>query len=308
VNLHQDGSIASFGWGGSFFSGAGALGLGVKKNALVPTRVTVPEKIVQVACGNQHTLFLTDSNKLFATGHGAYGILGTGDTTDELVPVELTSLEASLENEKITKIACGANFSALVTNAGNLYVWGRNDSGQLGLGEESQGDMHSAERYPRRLSFFEAERIFIKDVACGENHVVALAQNGAIYYWGDRTWLEPHIVSLPEANGGLKGVVKIAAGTKSSFALTDTGLVYTWGFKNSGCLVIDDLRGNLITPVAIPPAFFGFEKVVDIAASRQRCLATTSDEEYIAASTDDAEHIRKMVGKDAQSSPPTRND
>ena len=260
VSVHTDGSVRSFGWGGSMFSGAGALGQGSRNSVAVPTIVEslVDEKAVQVSCGNQHTLLLTESGNVYATGHGGYGILGTGEANDEMYFVPVTSLETTLaEGEKVTKVSCGGNFSALITNKGNLYVWGRNDSGQLGLGAESQGDMHSAERYPRKIPFFETERIGIRDVACGENHMVTIAENGAIYYWGDRNWLEPHVVALPEANGGLKGIVKIAAGSKYSFALSDTGLVYAWGAKNSGCLVMEDLKKNPITPMLIHPSHFG---------------------------------------------------
>lgn len=299
VSLHADGSVKSFGWGGSFLSGTGALGLGSKVSAPIPTTLEVfrGTRVVQVACGQQHTLYLTESGSLFATGHGAYGILGTGETSDELLPVELTALQTTLVNdEKIVKVACGGSFSALITNIGNLYVWGRNDSGQLGLGEESQGDMHSAERYPRRIPFFEAERVFIKDIACGENHIVALAQNGAIYYWGDRTWLEPHVMSLPEANGGLKGVVKVVAGSKYSFALTESGVVYTWGAKSSGCLVVDDVKRTAVIPVPIHPSKFGNQKVVDIAAFKQRCMAVTTDDEYIVTSEDEAARVEKEHG------------
>lgn len=296
VSLHSDGSLSSFGWGGSLYSGAGALGLGSKTSAPLPTPISLNERVTQVACGQQHSLFLSDSGAVYATGHGAYGLLGTGDAGDELLPVKLSALETTLlEGERVKKIACGGSFSAFITNKGNLYVWGRNDSGQLGLGEESQGDMHSAERYPRRLPFFETERTAIKDVACGENHMVVLANNGAIYYWGDRTWLEPHIVSLPEANGGLKGITKIVAGSKFSFALNEAGLVYAWGAKNSGCLVIGDLKRNIVTPTVIPPSAFGNQKVVDIGAGRQRCTVVTSDEEYIATSPEEAEELRKRM-------------
>ena len=302
VSMHNDGSVKSFGWGGSFLSGAGALGHGSKTSISVPTTIDffkqIPERVVQISCGNQHTLFLTENGTVYATGHGAYGILGTGDSSDELFPVEIEALKTTLrENEKVVKIQCGGNFSALVTNAGNLYVWGRNDSGQLGLGEESQGDMHSAERYPRQIPFFETERTHIKDVVCGENHMVALASNGAIYYWGDRTWLEPHVVSLPEANGGLKGIVKIAAGSKFSYALSESGIVYSWGNKNSGCLVIDDVTKNIVSPTPIPPSVFNNEKVIDIAAGRQRCLAVTSDEELIVTSPAEAAQVKERLGR-----------
>ncbi len=302
VFLLTNGSARSFGWGGSLFSGAGALGLGSKVTASEPLDVLLDEKVIQVACGQQHTLFLTESGTVYATGHGAYGILGTGETSDELIPVELTSLkETLLEGERVIKVACGGTFSALVTDAGNLYVWGRNDSGQLGLGEESQGDMHSAERYPRRIPFFDSERVQIRDVACGENHMIAIAKNGAIYYWGDRTWLEPHVVSLPETNGGLKGIKKIVAGSKYSFALSESGIMYVLGSKNSGCLILPDLKkGNTVVPTPIPPSFFKNEKVVDIAAGRQRCMAVTTDEEYVVTSEEEAQRVRDHVMKDSQ--------
>ena len=300
VSLHGDGSVSSFGWGGSFMSGSGALGLGSKDSVSNPTVMEffyrIGERLVQVACGTQHTLFLTVSGTVYATGHGAYGILGTGDSSDELVPVELTALKTTLaENEKVIKIDCGGSFSALITDAGNLYVWGRNDSGQLGLGEESQGDMHSAERYPRRIPFFESERTFIRDVACGENHMVAIAQNGAIYYWGDKTWLEPHVVSLPESNGGLKGIIKIAAGSKYSFALSASGIVFTWGAKSSGCLVLENVEKNVINPIPIPPSMFNNEKVIDIAAGRQRCMAVTTDDEYVVTSPEEAAQVQERI-------------
>ena len=286
VSLHADGSVRSFGWGGSFLSGAGALGLGSKSAAAVPTPIpSFEEGITQIACGNQHTLFLTESGKVLATGHGAYGILGTGETSDELLPVELSVLQQTLTASP-AKICCGGNFSAILTTAGSLFVWGRNDSGQLGLGQESQGDMHSAERYPRQIPFFDAERTVIRDIACGENHVVALASNGAIYYWGDRTWLEPHLVSLPEVNGGLRGVKKIVAGSKHSLALTEDGLLYAWGGKEG------------IVPTLVDPKMFRNQKVLDVAAARNRCSVVTSSRELVATSTQEAESLHQQLGQD----------
>jgi alpha-tubulin suppressor-like RCC1 family protein len=304
VSLHSDGSVRSFGWGGSFFGGAGALGHGSKMSMKESTKIeffnTNSEKIQQVACGAQHTLFLTESHLLFATGHGAYGILGNGDSNDELAPVEIAALNQCLgAEEKVKKIAAGHSFSVILTNQGNLLVWGRNDHGQLGLGEESQGDMHSAERYPRRIPFFETQRTVIKDVVCGDNHVVALADNGAIYYWGDRTWLEPHLVTLPEANGGIQNIKKIVAGNKYSFVLTNEGLVYTWGAKNSGCLILQDLKKNPITPNPVHPAFFDHQRVLDISAGGQRCSAVTAQDEFVVTNDADAEKLQKSL-KDKQ--------
>lgn len=40
------------------------------------------------------------------------------------------------EAARIQKIDAGENFSAAMSEQGELWVWGRNDYGQLGLGEE----------------------------------------------------------------------------------------------------------------------------------------------------------------------------
>lgn len=41
----------------------------------------------------------------------------------------------------VVQISCGSNFSLILDDEGRLFVFGRNDYGQLGLGEESMGDM-----------------------------------------------------------------------------------------------------------------------------------------------------------------------
>merc|ERR1719506_1431902 len=81
----------------------------------------------------------------------------------------------------IVKVGSGNNFSAALSSSGELWVWGRNDYGQLGLGEEAMGDMYSAERYPRLVRSLPVEGHRVVDFACGENHVVALTASGAIY-------------------------------------------------------------------------------------------------------------------------------
>lgn len=294
VCQYMDGTVRSFGWGGSWMSGAGGLGLGSKAPALVPTLVPGLPSVVQVACGNQHTLFLTDTGAVWATGHGAYGILGTGDSGDELVPVELSAISQSIHPEEtVVKIACGGTFSAILTDKGNLYVWGRNDSGQLGLGEESQGDMHSAERYPRLIPFFEKSGILIKDITCGETHMVALTENGALYYWGDRQWLEPHLVSLPEANGGIAGIKEISGGSKFSLALTDDGLLFGWGAKKSDCLIVES--PSAISPILIPPSVFGNQKVLSVNANRNRCSVATDPKQLVATTDEEAQNLSDIL-------------
>lgn len=65
-------------------------------------------------------------------------------------------------------------------------------------------------------------------------------------------------------------IVKLTAGDKVSFALCESGRVYAWGKKSTGCIPEDYVR-----PTKIPVAFFGGEKVVDISACDSRALAIT---------------------------------
>jgi len=249
------------------------------------------EEIVQVACGAQHTVVLTKEGRIYSTGKGDFGRLGRGDTRDELEFEEIDyfyeandSVLAPGEPTTIVKVATGNNFSAAMSSSGELWVWGRNDHGQLGLGEEAMGDMYSAERYPRLVRSLPAEGHKIVDFVCGEHHLVVLTEDGTLFEWGARTWLEPHAVSIPsQYKEVLQNIKKLAAGEKYSFALTNDGTLFSWGTKSSGCLAQGaDCPKTIVEPTPVPSSTFGHQKVVDIVASKSRCLAITVEDEYSA--------------------------
>lgn len=247
------------------------------------------EEVRQVACGSQHTIILTAEGRLYSTGKGDYGLLGRGDSSDEPEFEEIEyfhqandSVLNPSESPIIVKVDAGANFSAALSRDGELWVWGRNDYGQLGLGEEAMGDMYSAERYPRLVRTLPVEGHRIVDMACGEHHIVCLTSAGALYEWGNRFWLEPHPVSLPARyQEGLKGITKVAAGDKCSFALTNDGSLYSWGAKSSGCLALgEDIIKNVVEPTLIPAEVFGHQPVIDIQVRKWRCLAITREDAH----------------------------
>ena len=59
--LSSNGEVFTCGWGDD-----GRLGLGIRQNRSVPTKVEIPggERIVKVACGGAHTAAVTASGKL----------------------------------------------------------------------------------------------------------------------------------------------------------------------------------------------------------------------------------------------------
>ncbi|CAG5123144.1 unnamed protein product, partial [Candidula unifasciata] len=85
-------------------------------------------KITKVCCGSLHTILLTDDGGLFVWGRNLEGQLGTGTRQDERVPKMLTSIN----DQHIISVASGGEFNIAFDAEGGLWVWGKNESGQLG--------------------------------------------------------------------------------------------------------------------------------------------------------------------------------
>ncbi|AYV67097.1 hypothetical protein C2I06_09535 [Niallia circulans] len=62
---------------------------------------------------------------------------------------------------------------------GDLYTWGSNNYGQLGLGDTSSRSISKSEK----VSISEK----VTDIVIGERFVIALGESGKVYGWGDNT-------------------------------------------------------------------------------------------------------------------------
>jgi alpha-tubulin suppressor-like RCC1 family protein len=120
----------------------GELGVGSTAAQQFAKRVTLPSGVgtaVDIAVGSSnkddgyHCLVLTDSGKILACGNNSAGQVGDGTTTNVSTFVEVG---AGNTWAKIFAFGSGARgFSAAITTGGDLYVWGWNGSGNLGLGD-----------------------------------------------------------------------------------------------------------------------------------------------------------------------------
>ena len=72
----------------------------------------------------------------------------------------------------------GSSHVLAVSSKNELYSWGRNDYGQLGL----SGD----EFYPAQVSVMEEEVSFTKVLAV-ENSSFAITSDGEVWSWGENT-------------------------------------------------------------------------------------------------------------------------
>ena len=64
------------------------------------------QQIVQIACGDEHTLALTEQGQVYSWGLNRYGQLGVGNLSSELGPVKVMGLNGF--PNKIVFVASGA--------------------------------------------------------------------------------------------------------------------------------------------------------------------------------------------------------
>jgi hypothetical protein len=89
-------------------------------------------RIISIASGNHHTLFLTASGTVYASGRNDCWQLGFGAHLSPTfaTPVLVTGVQG------ITRIGCGSDHSLAVDAQGRLYTWGWGEEYMLGTGKK----------------------------------------------------------------------------------------------------------------------------------------------------------------------------
>ena len=160
------------GWGDNTF---GQLGLGdsAQSSYSAPVEITFFQgkaKIRQIAAVKNTSFVLLTNGELYSTGAGNYGKHGQGNTNNQK---SWARIGGSLTFKKLYTNGA-ADFALAEDYSGNLYGWGRNDSGQLGL-----GDMN--DRTSPTLVKSSAQ---IKTLWLGESYAEYIDINNKLYYWG----------------------------------------------------------------------------------------------------------------------------
>lgn len=192
------------------------------------------------SCGFEHCAIVTNDGKIMTWGYGASGCLGHGDTNSCGFP----KIIQSVTTEVFRYIECGGYHTLAISDASEIYMWGRGDVHQLGIPHRQLcKDEHGyVALKPLKLDCFTKK---IKGGACGEAHTLVLDEEGSIYAFG---WGEDgQLGVIPAEVEGIKykgitqvdfsfksAVVKVAAGHIFSACLTDQGEVYVWGNGDKG--------------------------------------------------------------------------
>jgi alpha-tubulin suppressor-like RCC1 family protein len=152
--------------------------------------------------------------------------LGNGDNKDSLIPVKNQFLDMWAQEKpenKIIKIDCADEYSGALTLGGDLYVWGKNNHGQLGIGSGIGIEMTESEKFP--VPVIKTPETKFSDFCCGENGMMILDEERSIYKTG---WRIDYVPSIFEITRTIKPKLFFAG--KSYYSMIDlNGKIYQWG-------------------------------------------------------------------------------
>ncbi|XP_034521022.1 RCC1 and BTB domain-containing protein 1 isoform X1 [Ailuropoda melanoleuca] len=232
----EDGVV--YAWGHNGYS---QLGNGTTNQGIAPIQVCTNlliKQVVEVACGSHHSMALAADGEVFAWGYNNCGQVGSGSTTNQPTPRKVTNC---LHIKRVVGIACGQTSSMAVLDNGEVYGWGYNGNGQLGLGNNGN------QLTPVRVAALHS--VCVNQIVCGYAHTLALTDEGLLYAWGANTYGQlgtgnkNNLLSPAHIMVEKERVVEIAAchSAHTSAAKTQGGHVYMWGQCRGQSVVLPHL-------------------------------------------------------------------
>lgn len=141
-------------------------------------------KIVQVAAGNDFSVFLSKTGLVMTCGDGSTGCLGRGDWSSSFKPC---MVEGLLDSD-VVSISCGPKHVVAVCGNGRAYSWGKTSCGRLGIGRiAKQMGANGPETLEYILSPTEVDlphHTIIKSVICGDKCTVFTDANNKTWACG----------------------------------------------------------------------------------------------------------------------------
>ncbi len=171
-----------------------------------------------------------------------------------------------------------------VKDDGTVWAWGRNESGQLGIG--------SADANPHQTPVQIGALVFNDTldgnkavaVAAGSNFSLVLRKDGSVWAWGDNTYGQLGTgnntsQTTPVETLLTSGVIAISAGYGHAIAAKSDGTVWTWGYNATYQLGDGTTTANN-TPTQIGASVFYNStdyKAVSVSAGYNHTLALRAD-------------------------------
>jgi alpha-tubulin suppressor-like RCC1 family protein len=233
--IKSDGTLWT--WG---FNNTGQLGLNNTSNYSSPVTVTnTGSNWKHIACGYYTSFGISTNGRLWTWGYNFNGQLGTGNTTNRSSPG--TTAGGGINWKQVSSAQV---HTAAIKTDGTLWVWGANDYGQLGTGNNSN--------YSSPVTTAGGGTNW-KQVACGYTHTAAIKTDGTLWtcgynvYGGLGTGNTTSRNSPGTTAGGGTNWKQVACGYNNTAAIKTDGTLWTCGYN-----LYEQLGDGTTTPRSSP--------------------------------------------------------
>ena len=255
---------------------------GDQASSEIPTPIDNITAPIAVAAGQSIFAAIDQAGSLYTWGLNVDQALGRATEQMNALPGVVQGAPA------MQAVALGDNFMISLSREGEVFSFGSNSAGQLGLGHlntrgtaeqvqlnaaKDAASKDTATNLTATKPTATKPTVSIKSIAVGATHVLALCREGKVYAWGSNQFgqlghqqkrydSQPTLLEMPEK------ITALAAGTHFSLALTESGSVYAWGWNGFGQLGTNDKQ-----PRSVPTKVPGLAEVQAIAAGEMHALA-----------------------------------
>lgn len=171
--VKTDGSL--WAWGSNDY---GQLGDGTTDYQETP-KIIIASGVKDVNAYTGCSMAIKTDGSLWAWGANWFGQLGDGTYNDSFIPKKIMDSGVKSFPLSFPYIWGDMSVSAVIKANGELWMWGRNEYGQAGTGENGNG-------YDDPFCFLTPQKILsnVKAVSTGIYHTIAVREDGSLWTWG----------------------------------------------------------------------------------------------------------------------------
>jgi regulator of chromosome condensation len=238
-----------------------------------PALIPLVKSVAKICCGSNHDMALTADGFVYTWGRGTDGQLGRRFSSrvvdwkkEGLVPRKVAGLR------NVVDIGSGSNHSFAVERTGQVYGFGFNNAGQIGV-VDSAGEYESEYSFDVTVAVPSLVKSLeglprIKQITGGNFHSVAVTEDDTCLTWGRlysfATGLnidtlppqfvvldsrgKPSFLRVPTTVQGISPAF-VAAASEHTLAVTADEKLYTWGLNLTKQICQKQEEVEVATPV-----------------------------------------------------------
>ncbi len=216
--------------GGNSF---GQLGIGSTANQATPIQIKGSNGLLDYwlsfSSGHYHSCAIYSDQALYCWGKNSHGQLGKG-TIDDNLPANWSLAKVTVGSDDWNVIDSGASHTCGIKNTDELWCWGDNATGQLGVVTASPSSPNQVAGNWQDV----AVGGFVTSAHPTGGHTCAIKTDGSLWCWGenDVSQLGNEAIiteTSPIQIGAETDWVSIDAGNKHTCALKTDDTLYCWG-------------------------------------------------------------------------------